>query len=81
MNQSDNMEHLVRILFIAGSLLIIAGIILLIAGNKLQWLGHLPGDIRIEKENLRIYIPITTMIILSIVVSVVVFLVKRFFQS
>ena len=68
-----------KFLIVAGIILIIAGLIVYFAGNKLSWLGHLPGDIRIEKENVRFYFPITTMIILSIVLSVVVYLIRKFF--
>ncbi|MDQ6757673.1 MAG: DUF2905 domain-containing protein, partial [Bacteroidota bacterium] len=45
---------------------IIAGVIIYFFHDKLNWLGKLPGDIRIEKENFKFYFPITTMIILSI---------------
>jgi uncharacterized protein HemY len=74
-------EHLGRILIFTGIILVIAGIILLFAGNKLGWLGHLPGDIRIVRENFRFYFPITTVIILSIVISVVIYLIRKFFQG
>ena len=48
----------------AGILIIVIGIIIYFFHDKLNWLGKLPGDIRIEKENFRFYFPITTMIIL-----------------
>ena len=68
-----------KLLIAAGIILIIAGLIVYFAGNKLNWLGHLPGDIRIEKENVRFYFPIATMIIVSVVLSVIVYLVRKFF--
>lgn len=71
------MPHLARILIIAGIILVIAGLIIHFAGNKLDWIGHLPGDIRIERENVRFYFPITTMIILSIVLSVIVWIIRK----
>lgn len=40
--------------------------------------GRLPGDIRIERENIRIYIPITTMILLSILLTIILNLIRRF---
>jgi hypothetical protein len=68
-----------------GKYIIILGIIIILIGaliyffhDKLNWLGRLPGDIRIEKENFRFYFPITTMIILSIVVSLVIQLIRKF---
>lgn len=44
----------------------------------LGWFGHLPGDVRIERENLRVYVPITSMILVSIVLTLVVNLIRRF---
>ena len=71
------MENLGKILIISGIILVVAGLILFFAGSKLNWLGHLPGDIRIERENVRIYIPLTTMIIISILLSVILFLIRK----
>lgn len=73
------MQQAGKFLIVAGVILIIAGLIVYFAGNKLSWLGHLPGDIRIEKENVRLYIPITTMIILSVVLSAILYLIRKFF--
>lgn len=72
------MEQLGKILIISGIILVVAGLIIFFAGNKLNWLGHLPGDIRIVRENVRIYIPVTTMIILSILLSVILYLIRKF---
>ncbi len=63
-------------LLIAGLLLIVAGLIVFFFGNKLSWIGHLPGDIRIERENFRFYFPITTMILFSIVLSLILRLIR-----
>ncbi len=73
------MEQTGRILILSGIILIIAGLIIYFAGNRLTWLGHLPGDIRIVKDNIRIYIPITTMILISAVLSLVLFLIRKLF--
>lgn len=73
------MPHLGKILMIAGAILIIAGLIVYFAGDKLSWIGHLPGDIRVEKENMRFYFPITTMILLSIMLSVIVWIIRKIF--
>jgi len=66
----------------AGRLLIILGIVLVVLG--MLWpliarfgLGRLPGDIVIERENFRIYIPIMTSLIVSIVLSVILWLINR----
>ncbi len=66
-----------------GRALIIAGIVLtaiglaLVFGARLPWLGRLPGDIFIQKKNLTIIFPITTSIIISIILSAVLLLFKR----
>jgi H+/Cl- antiporter ClcA len=73
------MLNLGKILIIAGIILIIAGLVVYFAGDKLHWIGHLPGDIRVEKENMRFYFPITTMILLSVVLSVILWIVRKFF--
>lgn len=63
----------------AGTIIIIAGLIIYFFHDKLNWIGRLPGDIRIEKENFRFYFPITTMILLSLVATLVVWLIRKFF--
>ncbi len=73
------MPQVGKILIIAGIILVISGVVIYFAGNRFGWFGHLPGDIRIEKENMKIYFPITTMLILSIVVSVILWIVKKLF--
>jgi len=64
-----------------GGIILLAGIVLYLFGDKLGWLGHLPGDIRIEKENFRFYFPITTMVIISIVLSLLLTLLAKIFRS
>ncbi len=63
-------------------LLIIIGIVLLLAGLAWPWLSrlplfHLPGDIVIERENFRFYFPITTSIIISLILSVIFWFIQR----
>lgn len=60
-----------KYIIVAGGLLLVAGVIIYFFHNKLHWIGNLPGDIRIEKENFRFYFPITTMILASILVNVI----------
>ena len=63
----------------AGILLIVIGGILYFMGQRLNWLGRLPGDIRIEKENFRFYFHITTMILISIVFTIIINLIRKLF--
>ncbi len=64
----------------SGLIIVIIGIIIYYFGDKLTWIGRLPGDIRIEKENIKIFFPITTMLIASILVNVVIWLFKKYFN-
>ncbi len=66
-------------IIIAGVLIVLIGVIVYFFHDKLGWIGRLPGDIRIERENFRFYFPFTTMLLLSVVVSLLIRLIKRFF--
>lgn len=62
--------------------LIILGIVILAVGLLWPWLGklpigRLPGDIIIDRPHLKIYIPITTMIVVSLVISIILWLLKK----
>ena len=66
-----------------GPLLIALGVVLILVGlliwsGGLQWFGHLPGDIRIERESVHIYVPLGSMLVVSLVVSLVLYLLRRF---
>lgn len=65
-----------------GPLLVALGLLVVLAGvlawsGWLSWFGHLPGDVRIERENVRVYIPWVSMIVVSVVVSLVMSLFRR----
>lgn len=58
-----------------GAVLALAGVALHL--GWLDWFGRLPGDVRIENEHTRVYVPITSMLLASVAVSAVVWLFKR----
>ena len=62
-----------------GTIIILIGIIIYFFHDKLNWIGRLPGDIRIERENFNFYFPITTMILFSILGTVILWLIRKFF--
>lgn len=67
-----------------GQLIIALGVILIVVGlvamrGWLGWFGHLPGDVRIERENMRVYVPIVSMLLISILFSVLSYVIRRFF--
>lgn len=74
-------SNLGRWLIVLGGLILLTGLILYFFGDKLGWLGNLPGDIRIEKENFRFYFPVTTMIIISIILSLVLTILAKLFRN
>jgi hypothetical protein len=65
------------ILFL-GVILIVIGLVVYFFHDKLGWIGRLPGDIRVERPGFRLYIPITTMLLASVVLSLVLWLIRRF---
>jgi hypothetical protein len=60
-----------------GAIIIIVGIIIYFFHDKLNWVGRLPGDIRIEKENFRFYFPIVSMILFSVLASLIICLFEN----
>jgi hypothetical protein len=67
-----------------GKLLIVAGIVLLIAGlffvffPRIPFLGKLPGDILVKRENFTFYFPLASSILLSVLISLILYLIRRF---
>ncbi|MBL7745561.1 MAG: DUF2905 domain-containing protein [Chitinophagaceae bacterium] len=64
---------------IAGLFIVLAGVIIYFFHDKLHWIGRLPGDIRVEKENFRFYFPITTTILFSLLLTIITQVIKRLF--
>jgi hypothetical protein len=71
------MQNIGKILVIAGILIIVIGLIVWFAGNRLSWFGNLPGDIRIKKENFSFYMPISTMILVSVFISFILWMIRK----
>jgi membrane protein implicated in regulation of membrane protease activity len=70
------MPGLGRTLIIFGLLIAALGLLLTLAG-KLPWLGRLPGDITIRRENFTFYFPLATSIILSLLLTLLLWLFRR----
>lgn len=66
-----------RWIIITGLVLIVIGIILYYAPWFLKWFGKLPGDIHIGTDRYKIFIPIVTMILISIILTVIINLFRR----
>jgi len=66
-----------RWLMIAGTLLFAAGVLMHFAPWAINWFGKLPGDIRIETAQGKVFIPITSMLIISVVLTLLINFFKR----
>ena len=71
------MQHPGWLLIFVGLLIVIIGAVWLLAPS-IPWLGRLPGDIVIERENSRFYFPIVTCIVLSVLLTAIIWLVRFF---
>ncbi|MBS1602874.1 MAG: DUF2905 domain-containing protein [Bacteroidetes bacterium] len=64
-------------LLVIGAIIILIGVIVYFFHDKLHWIGRLPGDIRVERKNFRLYIPITTMLLCSLLFSLILYLLRK----
>jgi hypothetical protein len=69
-------SHLGKLLIVIGLLIVGIGCVLLIAG-KISWLGKLPGDIFYRGKNFSIYFPLMTSLILSVILSLILWFINR----
>lgn len=67
-----------KYIIIIGAIIIVTGIVIYFFHDGLKWFGRLPGDIRIERKNFKFYFPIVTMIILSVVITLIINIIKKF---
>jgi hypothetical protein len=65
-----------KLLIFLGAILIIAGAVMVLAG-KVPWLGKLPGDVYIERPNFTFFFPLTTSILISVILSLVLYFISR----
>jgi hypothetical protein len=70
------MTEIGKTLVLVGLIMAVLGLVFWI-GPKISWFGRLPGDITIERPNLRFYFPLTTCIILSVAATIVLWLIKK----
>ena len=69
-----------KILITTGLCIVAVGLMIHFFGDKMGWFGNLFGDIKIVKSNYGVYFPITSMIIISIVLTLAINLFSRFFK-
>lgn len=59
-----------------GLLIALAGVVIMLVG-RVPWLGRLPGDIHIERGNFSFYFPLATSLVLSVVLTLLLYIVRR----
>lgn len=71
-----------KYMILIGGAIVLIGLIVYFFGDKLNWVGRLPGDIRIEgKHGGGFYFPIVTCIVVSLILNLIIILIRRFFGS
>jgi uncharacterized membrane-anchored protein YitT (DUF2179 family) len=68
-----------KYILIVGLFIVLIGIVIYFFHDYFKWIGKLPGDIRIEKENFRFYFPLATMIVFSLLITIIINIFKKFF--
>jgi hypothetical protein len=74
------LEQLGKSVLIIGLIIATIGVLIWLFGNKLTWFGNLPGDIKVEKENVKFYAPLVSMLLVSIGISLLLWLIRRFWN-
>jgi hypothetical protein len=70
-----------KLLIIIGLVITFAGVVILIATRLFPWLGNLPGDFNFESENFKIYFPLATMILISVLGTILLNIILRIFRK
>ncbi len=71
-----DMQSLGKMLVVFGGVLFVMGLIFMF-GGKISWLGRLPGDIIIRREGFQFYFPVTTSILVSLIISALLYIIGR----
>ena len=74
----EKMSWLARLLVMLGLLLLVAGGVVYLLGRLGIPLGHLPGDFAWRRKNVSVYLPLGTSIVLSLLLSLILYLLSRF---
>jgi hypothetical protein len=71
------MSEIAKVMIFIGALLILIGLVILVF-PRLPYVGKLPGDILIKKENVTFYIPLASSIVISIIISLILYCINKF---
>jgi hypothetical protein len=72
----DGVDGIGRLLIVGGVILAVVGVVIVLAPN-IPFLGRLPGDIRIDNGNVKVFIPLGTMLVISLILTVILNLANR----
>jgi len=70
-----------NLLMVIGASVLVLGALVRFAPGLFGWFGNLPGDVRIENENSRVFIPITSMIVVSVALTIIVNVLATLFRD
>jgi hypothetical protein len=71
------MGEMAKVMILIGVLLIVVGLVILVF-PRLHFVGKLPGDILLKKENYTFYFPLATSIVISIIISLILYVINKF---
>jgi hypothetical protein len=74
--ENFSLHTLAKIVIVLGVIITLSGVLMLF-GNKLPFIGKLPGDILIQKKNFTFYFPVTTLIIVNLLIIFILYLLKN----
>jgi hypothetical protein len=70
------MSEIGRALIVLGVVVVAIGLVMTLA-DRVPWLGHLPGDLYLKREHFSLYFPLATCVLISLVISLVLYLFRR----
>lgn len=70
------LQTVAKFIIISGAVLVLLGILLLFA-HKIPFIGRLPGDILVQRKNFTFYFPITTLVLLNLIILLIIYLFKK----
>lgn len=69
-------ENLGKWILVVGLILVMVGLVLIYFKNAFSWFGNLPGDIKIQKENSSFFFPLTSMLLISLILNLIIWLIR-----
>jgi len=75
----ESMQPIGKYMVLFGLVIVVVGAFLWIAGSRVDWFGRLPGDVRVERPGFKVYAPFSSMLFLSLLLSLILWLVRKLF--